>query len=133
MSSFWYSKTKEKLLKGTLGDLSALTLTIMAVDAADYTVDADNDEFLDDIPSAARIASVNLSSVTVSGGMIDAADPTFSAVTGDQFEALVIYVNTGTEGTSALLGYTNSATGLPYTPSGGDITLAFPATGVLTL
>ena len=36
-------------------------------------------------------------------------------------EAIVIYVDTGTEATSPLIAYIDTATGLPITPNGGDI------------
>jgi hypothetical protein len=36
---------------------------------------------------------------------------------------LVIYQDTGVEGTSRLIGYYDVATGLPITPNGGDVTV----------
>ena len=38
---------------------------------------------------------------------------------------LVIYRDTGVEGTSALIAYIDAATGLPITPNGGDIIVAW--------
>jgi hypothetical protein len=46
-------------------------------------------------------------------------------VTGDQSEALVIYKDTGMASTSPLIAYIDTATGLPYTPSGGNIDVAW--------
>ena len=54
-------------------------------------------------------------------GVADAADVTWSSVTGDECEAIVLYKHTGTESTSRLIAYIDSATGLPVTPNGGDI------------
>ena len=36
-------------------------------------------------------------------------------------EAIIIYVDSGTEATSPLIAYIDTATGLPITPNGGDI------------
>ena len=46
-------------------------------------------------------------------------------MTGDPSEALVIYKDTGTESTSPLIMYIDTATGLPVTPNGGDITVTW--------
>jgi hypothetical protein len=46
-----------------------------------------------------------------------------ASVSGDQFEAIVIYAHTGTEGTSRLIAAIDTATGLPCTPNGADITV----------
>jgi len=54
---------------------------------------------------------------------MDAADVTYTAVTGDPSEAVVVYKDTGVEGTSQLIAYIDTATGLPVTPNGGDITI----------
>ena len=46
---------------------------------------------------------------------------TFTSVSGASIEAIVIYSDTGTESTSPLIAYIDTATGLPITPNGGDI------------
>lgn len=89
-----------------------------------FVVKIGTHEFLSDVPAGARVAtSGNLASKTATDGVADAADVTFSAVTGDQSEALVIYKDTGVAGTSPLIAYIDAATGLPVTPNGGDITV----------
>lgn len=122
MANELYTKYKEKALDGDIswtGD----NIRVYLVDANDYTVDLDADEFLDDIPSGAIVAtSGNLASKTVTGGVADAANVTFSAVSGDISEALVIAKYTGTASTSPLIAYIDDATGLAVTPNGGDIT-----------
>nr|WP_201787713.1 hypothetical protein [Mycobacteroides immunogenum] len=50
---------------------------------------------------------------------------TFSAVSGASVEAMVIYKDTGTVGTSPLIAYIDTATGLPVSPNGGDINIAW--------
>lgn len=82
---------------------------------------------LDDVAAGGRVAvSGALAGKTVTGGVADANDVTFTSVTGDPCEALIIYKHTGTESTSRLIGViAGSATGLPVTPNGGDITVAW--------
>lgn len=100
-------------------------IRVILVDTADYTVNLATHDFLDDVPGAARVATSGNISTTVSGNVVDGSDVTFSAVTGDPSEALVIYKHTGTESTSRLIAYIDTATGLPVTPNGGDITVTW--------
>lgn len=110
-------------------------IRIIAVDHADDTPNLTTDQDLADITAGARvfttsaIASVTIGSVGV--GVVDHADKTQSAVSGDQFESVVWYKHTGTESTSPLLVYVDTATGLPMTPNGGDITIQLAAGGLL--
>lgn len=53
------------------------------------------------------------------------ADAIFNNVSGNQSEALILFKDTGTNTTSYLIAYIDTATGLPVTPSGGDITVSF--------
>jgi hypothetical protein len=46
-------------------------------------------------------------------------------VTGATVEALVLYKDTGTEATSPLILYLDTATGLPFTPNSGDVTISW--------
>ena len=48
-------------------------------------------------------------------------DVTFTSVTGASIEAIVLYKDTGTDATSPLIAFIDTATGLPITPNGGDI------------
>jgi hypothetical protein len=95
-------------------------------DDADDTVNLATDNFLDDVAAAARVAvSGALASPTSTAGVADAADITLNTVTGDPFERLVIYQHTGTESTSDLVASIDTATGLPTTPNGGNITIVW--------
>ena len=125
MANALYDKGRENFLNGNI-DWTADNIKVVLVDAADYTVDLVNHDFLDDIAVGGRVAtSGNLSSKTSTAGVADAADVTFSSVTGDQSEALVIYRDSGTASTSELIAYIDTATGLPVTPNGGDITVTW--------
>lgn len=125
MANSLYAKGREGFLDGSI-DWDTNTIKVVLVDTADYTVNLSTHDNLDDVPSGARVAvSGALASKTVTDGVADAADFTFTAVSGDPCEALVIYKDTGTESTSRLIAYIDTATGLPVTPNGGDIAVAF--------
>ena len=128
MANELYDKGREGFLDGSI-DWDTDDIRCILVDTADYTVDLAAHDNLDDIPAGARVATSGaLTGKTVAAGVADADDVTFSAVTGDQSEALVIYKHTGTESTSRLIAYIDDATGLPVTPNGGDITVQWDAT-----
>lgn len=103
------------------------SIVFVFVDHADDTPVPATDDFLDDILGAARVAtSTALGTKTFTAGTFDAADHTVTAVTGDPFESIVLYDNTpGTEATKDLIAFIDTATGLPTTPNGGDITVAW--------
>jgi len=123
MANALYDKGREGFLDGSI-DWDTDTIKCVLVDTADYTVDLAAHDNLDDIPAGARVATSDaLTGKTVAAGVADADDVTFSAVTGDPSEALVIYKDTGTASTSRLIAYVDDATGLPVTPNGGDITI----------
>jgi hypothetical protein len=124
MSNVLYPKFKERLLSGAI-DLTTADIKLVLVDSADYTYSASH-EYLSDVPGGARVAtSSNFASKTVTNGVFDAADVVLTAVTGDVSEALVIYKDTGVAGSSPLIAFIDTATGLPATPSGSDITVAW--------
>lgn len=125
MANAIYDKARKKFLDGDI-DWLADTIKVVLVDAADYTVDLANHEFLSDIAAGARVAtSAALSGKDSTAGVADAADVVLSSVSGDQSEALVIYKDTGAEGTSPLIAYIDTVTGLPITPNGADITITW--------
>ena len=124
MANVWYDKGVEKFASaqcnwgtGTGGD----TIKAVGVDVADYTF-SQSHEFLSDIAAGGRVCtSPAFTGKTLTAGTLDANDITFTAVTGDPFEAIVVYKDTGSAATSPLLLYIDTATGLPATPSGGDL------------
>lgn len=133
MANALYANGRESFLKGEIS-WSADNIKAVLVDTATYTVNLSTDQFLSDIPSGERVStSANLASKTTTAGTADAADVTFSTVTGDQSEALVVYQDTGVEGTSRLIAYIDTASGLPVTPNGGDISVQWDASGIFTL
>ena len=123
MSNALFDSARQQFLQADL-DLDD-SILLVCVDHADDTPVPATDDFLDDILSAARVATSGaFASKTFTAGVFDAADVVLTAVTGDPFESIVIYDNTpGTEATKDLIAFIDTATGLPFTPSGGDITV----------
>lgn len=68
-----------------------------------------------------------LASRTVTNGVFDAADVTFTSVaSGSTVAALVIYKDTGSAATSPLVAFIDTASsGLPVSTNGGDITITW--------
>jgi hypothetical protein len=121
MANALYTKFKEGLLNGDF-DLNANDVRAILVDLADYTLDIATHNALDDVPAGARAATATLTTESITDGVFDADDATFTAVpTGDICEAVILYKHTGTESTSLLMAYIDTATGLPVTPNGGNI------------
>jgi len=125
MASALFAKALKAFLDKDI-DMLDDNIKVVLVDSADYTLDLAAHDFLDDIPAGARVGtSGNLANKTTTGGVFDADDITITGVTGDQFEYIIIYRDTGTAGTSQLIGCIDTATGLPCTPNGGDITITW--------
>lgn len=120
-----YGKGREGFLGGDI-DWDADVIKVVAVDVADYTVDINVHEFLADIPAVARVSTSDaLTAKTKALGVAGAANSVFPAVTGDPFEAVVVFQDTGDAATSRLIAYIDEATGLPMAPNGGDINMNF--------
>jgi hypothetical protein len=127
-NALFQSYVQNRLTNVSGFDLSAagVNVKLVLVDHADDTPAPTTDDFFNDIASAARVAiSGNLANKSVTARVFDADDITLTAVTGDQFESIVVYRDTGTESTSDLIAFFDTATGLPFTPSGGDITITW--------
>jgi hypothetical protein len=126
-----YPKWKEQLLQFTTNNnLSAGTVKVALVDTGVYTYNS-ADQFYSSVLSAVVGTPQTIGSKTFTNGVFDGADVTFPTVTGASIEALVLYVDTGTAGTSPLVAYIDtSVTGLPVTPNGGDISITWNASGI---
>ena len=122
MSSALYDKGREGFLDGSI-DWDTDTIKACLVDTGTYTFNAAHD-FLDDV-SGIVATSGALSGKSATGGVADAADVTFSAVSGSSVEAIILFKDTGVAATSRLIAYIDTGTGLPVTPNGGDITVAW--------
>lgn len=125
MANALYGLGREAFLAGDI-DWAVDDIKCVLVDTGTYTVQIDTHDFHDDL-SGIIATSANLGTKTVTLGTADAADVTFTAVSGATVEAVVIYKDTGNTATSPLIAYIDTATGLPVTPNGGDITITWDA------
>ena len=133
MANVIYPKYKEALINGGSNVGLNGTVKVTLVDTADYTYSSAHD-FIDDVVAGARVATATLANKTYTNGLFDADNATFSSVTGDPSEALVIWIDTGVEGTSRLVAYIDTGvTGLPVTPNGGNINVTWNASGIFQL
>ena len=115
--------TKKAMLDAIL---ATGTLKAYLIDTAAYTYSAAHD-FLADIPGGARIGTpVTLASITTTDGVLDAADVSFTGLTGaPTIEAVALCVDTGTEATSRFLAYIDTATGLPVAAGATQVDVAW--------
>ncbi len=67
---------------------------------------------------------------TVAAGVIDANDQTVTAVSGSAFTHVILYKNTGTDSTSPLIAIFDVAS---FTPTGGDISVIWNASGLFSI
>jgi hypothetical protein len=134
MANALYPLWKNQLLQFTANNnLSAGTVKVALIDTGTYTYSAAH-QFWSSASAASVGTPQTIGSKTFTAGTFDGADVTFTAVTGASVEALILYIDTGTAGTSPLVAYIDtSVTGLPVTPNGGDITITWNASGIFTL
>lgn len=140
MANKIYPKAFERMMKGGL-DLLNQNVKAVLVDTASYTY-SDSHEFLSDISAPARIATSGnmagktVATVTTDDARFDCDDFTITVgASQPTCEALVYYVDTGVAGTSYLLKFIDSTTGLVYTPpaGGGSVQVQVSANGVFEL
>lgn len=125
MANTLYDNARKMFLEGQLNWLTD-DIKVQMVDTGSYTPNFSTHLYLADIGVGARIGpSALLTSKATTGGAADAADATLSSVSGASIEAIVLYKDTGVEGTSPLIAYIDTATGLPITPNGGDIIITW--------
>ena len=133
MANAIYPKFKEAILQSAANsNMSSGTVRVALVDLGVYTYSATH-EFLTSLTG--RVGTdQTLGTKTFVDGLFDAADSTHTAVTGATVEALVIYIDTGVAGTSRLISFHDTdVTGLPATPSGGNIDITWSASGIFQL
>lgn len=134
MANALYRNAATLLLTAQL-DLSSAPLKVALVDTGVYTFDAAH-QFASELTGAIIGTPASLTGQSVVDGVFDANNVTFSGVTGPTAEAVVIFRDTGDLATSPLLLYWDTGVaGLPFTPNGGDATVAWSngATKILSL
>ena len=138
MANAIYPLYKQALLAGDANsDLDNNTtgdgVYVALVDTGVYIYSASH-QFYSDLSGIVGTPQ-RITSPTVTTGILDGADVTFTAVSGNTVEALVIYrQNAGANTTWRLVAYLDTGvTGLPVTPNGGDIGITWNASGIVAL
>ena len=132
MANSMYAKGREAFLEGSIAALSdTLKLSLLTTT---YSPNLSTDQYYNIVPGGAiTAAGVALTSVTGSAGTLSAANVTFTSVSGSASAYLCLYKDTGTASTSPLIGLIDTASGLPVTPNGGNIVVAWSSGQVFTL
>ena len=121
MANTLYDFARQRFLEAQINWMTD-TIKVILVSTTGYTPQTAVHQYLSDISGSARIAGpMTLTGKATTGGAADAQDATFTSVSGATINAIVIYKDTGSEATSPLLAYIDTATGLPLTPNGGDV------------
>lgn len=123
MANALFGKSRQLFLEGGIAILTD-NIKLCFVDAAVYTPSIDVHDFLDDIASVIA-TSGNFANKTSTLGVFDADDVVVSSVSGATFEYIVGYKDSGSAATSPLIMLIDTATGLPFTPTGNNVTVAW--------
>jgi hypothetical protein len=138
MANAIYPRWKEALLQnsadsdldgsGTTGVYAAL------VDTGTYTYNSAH-QFYSDLSGIVGTPQEIGATKSYTNGTFDGGNVTYTAVSGNTVEAIVLYrQNAGANTTWRLIAYIDAGvTGLPVTPNGGDITITWDAAGIFTL
>lgn len=130
MSSFIYDLALQGFLEGSFDMATADVKVLLVQTSGGYTPNQATDQYVSIIGSG-NIASrtPQLTSVVTTDGIFGAANTSFTSVSsGPACGALVMYIDSGSDSTSPLIAFMDSTdySGLPITPNGGNITVAWP-------
>lgn len=132
MANLAYDTFKEGILGNIAFDLDTDLIKATLIDSADYTFSAAHDDYVGatpDVAAAAKVAvSPTLTSPTVVSGLFDTADFTWSAVTGDPSEAIILWDDSIVDD-ALITFYDTGMSGMPVTPNGGDINVTVNGSG----
>lgn len=118
-----YDLGRQAFLEGTIAWLTD-DIKVAFVDAGVYTPNTVTDQFYSSIASVIALSG-NLAGKTSTLGVADADDLVVSSVTGAEFEYVVLFKDSGLAATSPLIALFDTAVGLPFTPSGANITVTW--------
>lgn len=123
MANVIYQTAKTSFLNGA-NNLSSATIKLALVSAS-YTPNTGNggDSWYSTISSYGVGTPVALTSVTTTNGTLNSAAVSYSVPANATAKYVVLYVDTGTAGTSQLLCVDDTATGLPFTAASTTTTV----------
>ena len=132
MANVLYPKYKQALLNKE-HDMDTDSIRATLIDSGAYTYAGTHASYSTDVPAGAKIAvSAQLTTPTIVDGVFDTADFAWTAVSGAQSEAIIVFIDThATKGMAAF--YDTGMTGMPVTPNGGNINVTVNASGWFAL
>ena len=122
MANALYGLAKEKILNGDI-DFDTDVIKARLVDNS-YAQNLTTDNFMDDVPKVNGTTDQTLSGVTITLGVFDANDVTWTAVeTAHTAEAVVLFKFVTNDADSIPLAYIDTITGFPLATNGGNVTI----------
>lgn len=135
MANALYPTFKQALLNKE-HDLNTDGIKASLLDSADESYSATDNTYVagaNGIADAAKVAvSSNLGTPTIASGVFDTDDFTWSSVTGDVSEVILLW-NDDHASDGLIAWYDTGVTGFPVTPNGGNINVTVHASGWFTL
>lgn len=132
MANRFYNGGGERLLGGQL-DFSSGDYRFLLVSAG-YSFNAAHD-VVDDVGAANIVATSNaLTGLSVTDGVFDFDDPTFTAVSGATGRALILRGPGASDAVRPVILFLDTnVVGLPLVPNGSDVTIQVAATGLFAV
>lgn len=136
MANALYDPGREGFLDATIDwDTAVIKAALVRLTAGGSAVFTASHKFVSDLTATHTLAATSaaLSSKTVTSGVADAGDVTFSAVTANaNAHVLIVFQSSAVGGggdvassAQRLIAWIDTGTNLPVTPNGGDITVAW--------
>jgi hypothetical protein len=121
MANKFYPLGAQKMLRAQI-DFDAHVIKAALVSSG-YTF-SDTHEFLSDTTGTVIGTPITLANKSTLGGVFDADDLEMGAIaSGSTAKALILYRDTGSAATSALIGYYDDITGFPFVTNGGAVNI----------
>ncbi len=115
------------------GSIALLTDTIhVALLDATYVYSASHEFYTSAVASLVGSAVALAGKTVTVGGKFDADNTVFTALTGAVATQFVLIKWSGSAATSPLIYHCDTAIGLPFTPTGVDVTIQWDALGIFT-
>ncbi len=135
MANAFYTGYLNKTMKGDI-DHDTYVVLVDLVDANDYTFSAAHTS-RSDVNTGSNVVDTSAElAITLTGAAVDVPDFAFTTTTGDQSEALVVYVRAAGAADAATypaVYIDTAASGLPVTPNGEDINVTINGSGLWSL
>jgi hypothetical protein len=141
MANNLYNIWKEAIIQAsTNSSLTSTNVRAAFIDSGVYSFNQAHD-FYNDLSTGVwpntRATGIQLGTKTYAAGVFDAADSLFAAFSNGSIslEGIIIYIDDGVADTSSRLVafFDASITGIPFTPSGSDVTIQWNASGIFAL